>query len=236
MIGTPIVAPIVAPIVTKKMLKKLNEKKDQKKKKNLIQVVLSPTTLAQLSMMNNNSFVIPIIVKDDVLHIQSSLTVGTWMTPKEQTQHYYQSMVWGANDDSADDSGANDADKKSKMKKKRTNDNYVVESWMFGNIHVGMVTGPYFEYNNNNNSSSSSTTTADNSNSTTTNSSSSSSSSSSVVTAVLPLVHAEYYPTVGIERMDQIDAMKTWMCTRLLFSLFTIIYLLLYIIFICTTF
>ena len=98
------------------MLKKLNEKKDQKKKKNLIQVVISPTTLAQLSMMNNNSFVIPIIVKDDVLHIQSSLTVGTWMTPKEQTQHYYQSMVWGA-----DDSGANDADKKSKMKKKRTN-------------------------------------------------------------------------------------------------------------------
>ena len=211
------------------MLKKLNEKKDQKKKKNLIQVVISPTTLAQLSMMNNNSFVIPIIVKDDVLHIQSSLTVGTWMTPKEQTQHYYQSMVWGA-----DDSGANDADKKSKMKKKRTNDNYVVESWMFGNIHVGMVTGPYFEYNNNNNSSSSSTTTAtDNSNNTTT---TTSSSSSSVVTAVLPLVHAEYYPTVGIERMDQIDAMKTWMCTRLLFSLFTIIYLLLYVIFICTTF
>ena len=174
----------------------------------MIQVVISPTTLAQLSMINNNSFVIPMIVKDGVLHIQPSLTVGTWMTPKEQTQHYYQSMVWGADDD-ADDDGDDD-DKKSKMekkeKRKRTNDNYVIESWMFGNIHVGMVTGPYFEYNDKN-------------------SSSSSSSSSSMVTAVLPLVHAEYYPTVGIERMDKIDAMKTWMCTKLLFLfLFTIIY------------
>ena len=158
-------------------------------------IITTPYILSQMSIMKSRTCALPITVKQGVIYIESPLRVTAWRTPKEHTQLYYQHLLQQQNISQSSLIHEDEKDKKNEKdgelfenKTNQTNQTNTKTDYIIEGWSLGNV-------------------------------------QVGVVTGpyalhenipVVSIVHPQYYPNVGIERMMPSDATFTWMTTKFL--------------------